>query len=114
MSMQNYGCSGYVILASELYPLVIPDKQQEYIQLLESNDDVKVQEFLEDNLSITCPPIESVFYLNDESESETLEKNKMYVSFALTDLYSLVPTQQLIMLQNLKITPKFNNWVIWG
>lgn len=114
MSNRNNGYSGYTVKASELTKLLAPAFQTPYEELIEHGDREEAHKFLDINLPSHFPRPESVFWLNDEDESDDLEIGEMYATFAESALFVKSPTLELENLKYCGVIPELSNWVIFG
>lgn len=113
---QNSAASGYLVKASELTPLLPKQDRDQFAQLVELNDFESVEAFLADHMPKGFPPFDSVFVFSTDAgmESDELENNTMYVSFADEDLFTKTPTKEMKAMRQKKVAPSFTRWVVWG
>ena len=112
--MRNFGCTGHVIALTELVKVMSPEARESILENLDMIPNDERCENINDNLPPTYPRIEEAFYLDDEDESEDLERGVWYVYFATEDLYEQKKTAGMIALEAAGITPERRNWVVWG
>lgn len=114
MSMHNTAASGHVLKASDLTKHLPRSIQEQYAKFVEEGDNESVETLLRDHLPRAFPPFESVFVMNDEWESDQLERGEMYVCFDESDLFTKTPTSQMLALERVHLSPTFSRWVTWG
>ena len=112
--MSNTGCYGYVVKAIEFKDL-LPKEQQEQFKLHVLTNNVEdVEQMLADYLPDNIANPESLFILNDDDESDDLERGVMYACYDECQLFEMTPKSQLNVLRLNGISPDKAAWVKFG
>jgi len=115
--MQHAACSGHVLEITDLIKHIAPaSKQTEFEKLLEEEviDCEEIEQFLNQNLPIGFPPIESVFILSDEDESQYLKPHTLYAYYDGNYLFTRTATSGMKIMQSKGIAPIDSTWVTFG
>lgn len=113
MSNKNYGCHGYVVKAETLTSLLPLDVQPAFTEALTGDNTDLVRELIENHLPEQYPMPE-VFVLNDEGESDDIERGTVYAYWGLEQLFQVIPRTELQLLKTAGIEPAHANWVVWS
>lgn len=114
MSMKNFGCTGHVVALFELLKLCGDENMDKVIAATDTEGVEEIAELVNSVLPEGIPPVESVFILGDEDESEDLERHVWYAHWDESDLFELKPRPELYALRNRGVSPERRNWVVWG
>ena len=118
MSSQSNPCNGYVIEATSLAKVLPESKRQEYLALINPDNDWdmwdEAVEFLREHReSPVAVPID-MFILGGEDHAPDLEEDVVYAYFDESDLFTKAPTQALINLEGYELNPMDTSWTVWG
>ena len=114
MSMKDTACSGYTVKASAFTPVLPESIRERYTKAIEDQDWENVDEILNEHMPADFPGYESAFVLNDEDNSDGLERGEVYVIFQDEDLFVQTPTRAHDLMKAQGISPEFNRWTTWG
>jgi hypothetical protein len=113
--MSTTGASGYVVKAEAFTNLLPKNLRKKFTQAIADQDTELVDKILGENAPKVFPTFESSFVLNDEDDTDSLEKGVVYICFQEEDLYSpKTPRPEFEWLQKEGIDPKFERWTVWG
>lgn len=114
MSNRNSGASGYVVALSDLRKVMGDENMERVIAATDDGDVEEITDLVNSLLPAEFPPVESVFILAPEDESDDLEQDVWYACWDDSDLYVKVSTPELLMLNAKGVSPQFRQWVVWG
>lgn len=113
MSMKDVACSGFIVKASALTPLLSATTKTIYEKAIEDGNDEKVRDILRMHLPENMPTPEDVFVANAEMTTEDFEEGDIVVIFADSDLFITQKTPALENMEKAGVSPQFARWTVW-
>jgi hypothetical protein len=118
MSMKDNPGSGWEIELEDLKKALPKDKQAQLDQLIEecsAGDGDRIEKFLRPLMKrLGFPEAVTVWFFDDEGQSDDLESSQFYVSFAETDLFKITPKTAFKKMEDKGVAPRHSRWTEWG
>lgn len=111
--MKDCPDSGWVVPLDVFKPCMTPEDLTRLDDVAKC-DTESYEEFLKPMLEKLHLSDFFVVVLDDDDQSDDIERHTPYVVFPFTSLYQLSPKPGMVNLQNLQITPVHSHWTIFG
>lgn len=110
MSMSDYPCSGFAVLASKLVSLLPTDLQNTCKKHIEEQETEELMEIFSEHLPSNFPPVSDVFTVNAETSSDEWEEGDVIALFDQTDLFVSVKRPEMLAMEQAGVAPKYSMW----